>query len=180
MELFVLNNTVHFRSSKKVCVCKASRVVLLRSSRIIKRWGLRGCIHLCQWMDVLQGDSGKPSPFPSLSLPGYEMKRFVLPCIHTIIHRPHPKQHDQQIVKWRLQFLSKRECCSNGMKEEGRRRVDHWSKQAEHSEQAQQTTGRIRGQVQRSSGCFGPVFQISWKLSFPLPFLERFVLNFVD
>lgn len=69
-----------------------------------------GCILLCQCMDVLQGDNGKPSPFPSLSLPGYEMKRFIPPSIHTIIHHPHPKQHDQQIVKWRLQFLSNREC----------------------------------------------------------------------
>lgn len=45
-----------------------------------------GRIHLGHCMGVLQGDSGKPSPFPSLSLPGHEMKWFVLPCIHTIIH----------------------------------------------------------------------------------------------
>lgn len=45
-----------------------------------------GRIRLGHSMGVLQGDSGKPSPFSSLSLPSHKMKRFVLPCIHAIIH----------------------------------------------------------------------------------------------
>lgn len=71
--------------------------------------GLTGSMNLGHCVGTLQEDSGKLSPFTSLSPPAHDMKSFVLSHVPDIMQHPHPKQQDQPIVKCHLQSVRQRE-----------------------------------------------------------------------